>query len=357
MKHIRRRSTRIATVALSLMAQSASQSSWAERWNGTNDPSIMDSQFIYDFQRLPLQGKLDVTPWSETYWATKQGSINLRWNQPEPEGFKYHSPTKEELRRMTREQLARLAPSEKYDIFMGRYDYPLKNEVEGIATPTAKWWSGLCDGWSIATLQYLEPQAVDRMNPDGIMVPFGSSDIKGLMSYAAARHFNVETRQVGARCSGVGRVFGNASCGDINAGALHVVITNQLGIKKQGFVSEVDPGPQIWNQATFAYDSRIVGSARSEEGASGVRVQTNLYYADELDESSWDPVVGTQKNMTAKLELDYILDLDSNGQIIGGKFLSDKRPDFVWLPMNRLEFKGDLDGINQIYVPNELGNP
>lgn len=343
-----RTSVRIASLIVSLFSQSAI----AERWNGSNDPSIMDPNFVYQLKQLPLEGRLDFTPWSETYWASKQGSINLRWNQPNPVGFNYHSPTRQEAMQMSREQLARLAPSEKYDLYMGRYDYPLKNEVEGIATPSAKWWSGICDGWSLATLQYKEPKVVEMVNPDGIVIPFGSSDVKGLMSYAAARHFDVETKQVGGRCSGIGGVFGSASCADINAGSLHVILANQIGLKKQGFVTEIDPGKEVWNQATYGFKFNIVGSANSRHGAYGVRVQATLYYADELEVSSWEPVVGTPNNVEGKLELDYTLDLDSSGNIIGGKFHSGTRPDFVWLPTNHLEFKDYLDGINKIYVPN-----
>ncbi len=348
MKFSRLQSLWIASFVVSFLSPSA----FADRWDATNDPSNMDPSFVYQLKQLPLEGKLDFTPWSETYWASKQGSINIRWNQPNPVGFDYTSPSRAEVMSMSRDQLARLSPSEKYDIFMGRYDYPLKKEVEGIASRSAKWWSGICDGWSLAALQYKEPKAIDMNNPDGVIVPFGASDVKGLMSYAAARHFQVVSKQVGGRCTGVGRIFGNPACADINAGSLHVILANQLGIKKQGFVSEVDLSPQIWNQATFGFESKIIGSATPEAGSYGVRVQSTLFYADELDKSSWEPVVGTANNVVGKLEMDYILDLDSSGNIIGGKFIGKEHPDFVWLPTNHLEFKDYLDGINKIYVPN-----
>jgi hypothetical protein len=293
-------------------------------------------------------------PWSETYWPSKQGSINLRWNQEEPQGFGYRSPSKDEVRRMSIDQLKKLSPAEKYDIFMGNYHYPLKNRVNGIASKSAKWWSGLCDGWSWAALQYQEPKAVTMTNPDGVEVPFGSSDIKGLMSYTAISYEQVQTKQVGSRCTGAGRIFGVGACSDINAGALHVILANQIGIKKQGFVTEKDPGNQIWNQPTYGFKFQMMGSALSKDGAYGIRVQGTLLYTDELDKSEWEPVVGTDKFVPGKLVMDYILDLDSNGNIIGGDFVSGDRPDFVWLPLNKLEFKGDMEGLNRLYTPNPL---
>jgi len=328
------------------------QNSRAERWNAQNDPTIMATDLVFNLKQLPSAGKLDRTPWSETYWASKKGSINLRWNTEKQEGFRYESPTRSQVMRMSKAQLAGLAPSEKYDLFMGRYDYPLKKEVDGIASPFAKWWSGLCDGWSLAALQYAEPKPVDMVNPDGIVIPFGSSDVKGLMSYAAARHFDVETRQVGGRCSTTGRIFSTPGCEDINAGALHIVLANMIGIRKQGFVTERDPSNQIWNQATYGFESHFMGSAKPEAGSSGIRVHTTLIYVDELEESSWEPVVSSGKNVEGKMELDYILDLDYQGNIIGGKYLSEIHPDFVWLPINRLEFKNNLDGLERIYQPN-----
>lgn len=329
-------------------------SAQASKWNGANDPAIMDPNFVYQLSRLPLEGKLPIIPWSETYWPSKQGSINVRWNQETPQGFSLRSPSKTEVATMTREQLARLAPSEKYDIYMGRYDYPLKSRVNGIATPSAKWWSGLCDGWSWAALQYVEPMAVDAKNPDGITVPFAASDIKGLMSYTAISYEHVESRQVGSRCTGVGRIFGGGACADINAGALHVILANQIGLKKQGFVTERDPGNQIWNQPTYGFKFLMMGSAKSKDGAYGVRVQGTLFYTDELEKPEWLPVVGTEKFVEGKLEMDYILDIDAQGNIIGGEFISKDVPDFVWLPMNKLEFKGEMEGINSLYIPNHL---
>ena len=118
------------------------------------------------------------------------------------------------------------------------------------------------------------------------MVPFGASDIKGLMSYAAARHFQSDAKQVGGRCSGLGRIFGNPSCADINAGSLHVVLANQIGLKKQGVVMDVDPGPQIWNQATYGFSYQLLGSAAPGDGASGDRVPVTVYYTYELDKPS-----------------------------------------------------------------------
>jgi hypothetical protein len=324
----------------------------ADSWNGSNDPTLMGA-YELRFSALPLKGTLtaEKMPWSETFWPNKAGSINLRWNQAIPTGFNDRSPTATEAKSMTREELARLSPSEKYDLYMGRYDYPLKNEVKEIASTRAKWWAGVCDGWAPIALQYFEPKPVDAVNPDGISIPFGSSDIKGLMSYFAAKKAKFETQQVGLRCNPASRVFGRASCNDINAGALHVVLANQLGILKEGFVMERDPGPQIWNQPVYGYESQVIGSAKTStrQASRAVLVRTTIFYADELDQSQWEPVTGTAAFKVGTLNTTYSLDLDSQGNIMGGEYQSSQRPDFVWKTTKKVVFDGYFDGLNRLY--------
>lgn len=319
---------------------------FASSWNGANNPAIMDPNFKYKLSELPTSGSLHFTPWSETYWASMLGSINYRWNHPNPTGFNTYSYSKEELMKMTREELSWLSPSEKYDIYMGRYDYPAKRDAARYGSPRSPDWAGSCDGWSIATLQYEEPAPKDMVNPDGIVVPFGASDIKGLMSFYAATKFKVKTKQVGLRCFGGGMAFKTAACMDINAGALHVITTNQIGIKKEGFVADIYQGKEVWNQAVFSYNVEFLGSSLSSSAYKGAHVKMTLFYIDELDTSKWDQVVGTDENKFGTMEMEYILDLDSNGNITGGSYLKGEHPDFVWLPTNKLTFEDYYQGIN-----------
>jgi len=322
----------------------------AQTWNSANDPALMDPNYVYNLNELPTSGTLTQKPWSETYWPNNQGSINFRWNDPSQQGFGTDSPSRDDVMSMSRAALEMLAPSEKYDIYMGHYDYPLKQEVSGIADTRAPWWTGICDGWTIAATQYAEPQPVDAINPDGVIVPFGSSDIKALMSYAAAAHFSVKTAQVGLRCTGT--IFASG-CGknDPNPGALHVILANELGIKGQAFVMDRDPSKQIWNQPVYGYTFQYLGDAKTHTDGGGVQVHTTIYYTDELDKSLWQPVTATPQFKSNTLEMDYILDLDGNGNIVGGSMTGSDHPDFVWKAVNQLTFTDIMFGVNNLYVP------
>ncbi len=323
----------------------------AGTWDGYNNPANMDVErnYNYNVNQLPLHAATALTPWSETFWPMNKGSINYRWNSPDHDGFYYIPFSKSQILKMSLEELKMLSPAEKYDLYMGNYDYPLYNEVRSYGNPRAAYWYGICDGWSIAAIQYSEPAPVILANPDGVLVPFGSSDVKGLLSFAAAVHFKVRTGQVGMKCRGVDLV---SPCSDINPGAMHVVLANQLGLLKKAFVVERDPGKEIWNQPAYAYDFQILGSEESEDGDHGLRVHGTFRYTDELENSSWDPVVGTPNFKSDKIEMDYILDLDARNNIIGGEWINGSdHPDFLWIPTNHLEFTDSMIGINKIYKP------
>lgn len=319
-------------------------SAHAKSWDFQNDPTRIDSNFDLNIHTMPKQGALERHPWSSTYWPAMKGGINYRWHAQVRRGFNLDSPSLAELRQMSKAEIAELAPSEKYDIAMGRYDYPLVSEVASQTSPRAKDWAGICNGWAPAAYMFPEPTTVEFTNPDGIVIPFGSSDVKGLLSQYMAFHSNGNVTQIGYRCSKAGRIFGTKQCKDINPGAMHVVLSNMLGIQQKGFVLEIDPAEEVWNQPIYSFKTTVTGST-----SSGVRVHTTLVYGDELDDSSWEPVVSTANNVLSTLELDYTLDLDRNGNITGGDWISGYHPDFLWTIDQPKEFNGYFSGLSDIY--------
>jgi hypothetical protein len=325
----------------------AISSAHATQWQANEDPSRLSSAYIFSLDALPLTGMLPRTPWSDTYWPDQDGSIDNRWNNPHPIGFGFTPPTLVQARAMTRDQLSRLSPAEKYDLFAGRYDYPLFNEVHAnhYVTTSAPEWAGICDGWSMASAQFSEPKATDVPNPDGIVIPFGSSDVKGLLSYAMAYHFRSHNLQIGANCT-------TSSCTGLNAGAFHIALTNQIGILHQSLIIDRSTTNEIWNQPVYGYSLHVVGSAAPEAGVRGVHVQGEIYYADELDAPSFDPVLGTIHEQTVTMPVDYTLDIDSSGNIIGGSFgRRSARPDSIWFPVSTFEFGDYFSGLSSVYHP------
>ncbi len=340
----------IVTIVLSTFALGAfAQSQLAfGPWKGFSDPEIMSSGFTHKLSDLPLAGSAEdgKHAWSGHYWPSQKGGINHRWNSPLNEMFKYSSPNKDQVAKMSLEELAQLAPTEKYDLFLGQYNYPLKQEAAMSANPRAADWAGICHGWAPATLHHVEPTAKVLTNPDGIQIPFGSADIKALLSYYYAFYHETDTTsQMGLRCFFGSWMGGMRGCDDdLNAGAFHIVIANKLGLEKKGFLADVDRYKEVWNQPVVGFKSVIlatlpVSSSAAKSAVKELRVSTELFYVDESD-PTWDVVHGTKDQLISKLDLEYRLEINAEGKIVGGEWESKTRPDFLWYKEKATNFTG-----------------
>lgn len=345
-----------------------SSSTYANTWNDKNDPRNLSDNYNYHLSSLPLKASLPLNkmPWSSSYWPRNKGSVNYRWNTENPTGFKINRPSAYQVRMMSKEDLARLSPAEKFDLVQGRYDYPFSVQVEKGSKKSAKDFEGICDGWTAAALQFSEPAPVEMKNPDGIVIPFGSSDIKALMSYDIslnAKPGALDPHFVGEYCGvPMGRKLGLPGCKDINPGAFHVVLTNQIGLMKEAFAADMDPGSETWNHPVYAYEIEIQGETRTKDSAQAYVVKAKIMYSDDDPEGenaskvfSWNPTVGTADFMYKTMEVEYILELDYSGRIIGGEWIGSSKnnhPDLFWKPMAKIEFTPEFQLLNTLYKPS-----
>ncbi len=325
-------------------------------WASHSSPAIASKNFIYHFEKLPLSGKHEIpgTGWSDDYWPTQKGSINRRWNAPGEPGFNLRSPGLAEARAMSERELAQLAPTEKYDLLRSRYDFPLVKRVNANANPLAKDWAGICNGWAPASLNLAEPRPVVMTNAEGLKIPFGSSDVKALLSFYYAYHVEAPTNQIGLRCflgSGL-RILGRGCGDDLNAGAFHVVLTNKLGLERRGFLADVDRLKEVWNQPITSFESEIVLTRAPRSGAARnavreVLVRTKMYYGSEID-PQWEPVLSTELQLYEHREYEYTVELDAQGNVVGGEWLSWERPDFIWF-RGKAPFTGEFTMLEKLY--------
>ncbi len=325
-------------------------------WQGISDPLRMSAAFNREFSSLPLSGKAADPQkyWSSDYWARNKGGINYRWNSARPTGFNLVSPTKDQAMTMTTAELASLSPSEKWDLFNGRYDYPLKKRIAAYASPSRPSWEGICDGWAGAALNHDEPAPMTVANPDGIQIPFGSSDIKGILSWYYAREWAGGYAMMGRRCNG-GLNMGTDRCThDMNAGAFHIVLANRLGTEGISFIADIDRKSEVWNHMAYDFSSRIVSSNLSPRSTSApgtvkvARVRTTVDYVWLLRRNTWEPVLGTSGQRTNSRTYEYYLDLNAQGRIIGGDWISSQRPDFLWLERKVGSFGGIFSRLGEL---------
>jgi len=214
-------------------------------------------------------------------------------------------------------------------------------------------WEGLCHGWAPASLYYRQPNPTELKNKDGIAVSFGSSDVKALLTYFMAEYNEQQTSVLIAdRCEydlEENPSYSNSSaCADINAGTYHVILVNQIGASKQGFVVDRDRSIQVWNQPVFQYSSQVLGTRSPSTGSmSGtvreLEISTSMTYSKET-RPAWDahpPYPVTEK-------YDYWVELDARGNIIGGSHNTWDRPDFQWYS-NKGPFYGYFSGLETVY--------
>ena len=362
-----------------------------EAWDSANDPDHLNqirpsgtSHYLTEYAALPLSAELPQRPWTDDYWPSYQGGLSFRWNAPQGvsnvERYGYPLPDSESL---TAADLRGLSPAEKYDLYLNHKDFPLtRSERDRTAimrtVPTSSEydasysipsWEGLCHAWAPATLAFKEPHPVTLTNADGLAIPFGSSDVKALLTYFLHMAPAPDVQVIGRRCDldfdqlrrdyEIGLIskedfdyqVNTLDCRDTNAGAFHIALANQIGIFHEGFIADVTRDYQVWNQPIYGYESTLV--SRSDQASPGaakgtvkeVTLHTVMDYIEESD-ARWE--TSDVSRNPARKAYDYRLELDAEGRIIGGEWLSEDRPDFIW-KQSIPTFEGYFEDIGKIY--------
>jgi hypothetical protein len=326
----------------------------AEAWNAANDPLRLRDYYDVAFATLPLTADLERKPWTDTYWPSYRAGLAQRWNDPAgPDPFTYALPTETDVRAMDADALARLSPAEKYDIFLGRFDYPFVSYERDRTSPTDPGWFGLCHGWAPAALNFEEPGPVVLESPSGISIPFGSSDVKALVLYV--QQSGIDTRFVGSRCNSDDDVDADdPECRDINAGSFHVILANQIALLQQGFVAEVNRTSQVWNQPVYGFTSEVqsvstdVYPGAAPGTTSVATVRTSMRYIVEMG-PSWSAMPFADFTAQgSESTYDYTVELDAHGDVIGGEWISTRHPDFLWT-QTAPRFSGYFKEVATIY--------
>ena len=325
-----------------------------EAWNEPNSPAQLINDYIVRLESLPLKGYTGQTPWADSYCRANQGGISYRWRDDATDPFGYTPPTLEKLKTMSSDSISKLSPAEKYDIYRGRYEYPTVISQRNKFKREMQDWAGLCHGWASAAINFKEPKSVTLRNAEGINIPFGSSDIKALLTFAQA--YNSKLRMLGQRCNKVidpsGPIPMDIECRDSNAGAFHIILANQIGRLKKSFVIDRTRDQQVWNYPVYRYQTKIIEfqspSPRAAQGTTKEAVVETEIRTGTIIAPTWDAVVGTNRNRIKKITYRYILELNEAGDIIGGEWANFERPDFLAI-REYPRFSGEYSEIEKIY--------
>lgn len=363
-----------------------SSSGVQEAWNVSNTPNrISGTDMVETFASLPLSGEVKQKGWSDDYWPTFRGGIAHRWQTKD---FSYELFDKT---RGSETELKKLSPAEKFDIFMNRLDFPTVQDerrrtqvlktVEGHPEYEEGYkieaWEGLCHGWAPAAINFKEPITSVKVKSRTGTVEFYPSDIKALLMYYQQYSGNRSTRtsMVADRCnvqfSKLDEQFTKGEitqeqwqaaretngCGDINAGTFHLILANEVGRKKESFVIDVTRDFEVWNQPVNSFKSEV---RETTEGASSgaaagtvreVRVDTEMSYTVETEPSRF--AIGSAEKVA---NYSYVLELNADGNIIGGRWLSEERPDFAWRETTP-QFRGYFAALKSLYEKSTAAHP
>jgi len=314
-----------------------------------NFNNLWSKNYTTSMKSLPMSGEIINTKklWSGDQWSLKDNSINKRWMKNESY---IEAPTEANFAQFSKEDIAQLSPSEKYDLLHERFDYPLRNEVAKRLNPNALTWEGLGNGWAAASTLYDEPSPKILKSRSGMEIPFGSSDIKALLSYYYSFGPEVlNASHLGLRCfSTTENSDQDPNCQqDLNPRDFHLTLTNEVSIKKNSLIADVAPFDEVWNQPILGYNSEIIEKNPGESNTQTIRVKTTIEYVTH-SENSWEGVLGTSLQKTVKRTYLYELTLDEKEKIINGIWISQDRPDFIWKVNNKLPFTGYFESMRKL---------
>ncbi len=367
----------------------------ADQWDKLNDPDrfvrYLDEELVYTLADLPLEGRAKKRAWPASYWPTYEDSTNARWLGAEtlspmekydlvfngwvpPEDFMSLQPRQVDCADTSfdPEYYQVIGPAARWmSEHRGhwRTHDGLDNDNDGKIDECSGhegigvWW-GLCHAWTPASL--LEDEPLYPVTIKG--VTFEISDLKALMitAYDYSR-----AMVVGGRCKTDsverdenGRII-NIECRDTNAGTFHVILTNFLGLLELGFAEDRTYDAQVWNQPVDSYvieslrevseseaiallvtdPSTVMSYPYNDQAKSFVEVIVDVKYVVESRPMS-EPITDNHHRYLRDDLYHYILELDGDGQIIGGEWINgsaessfghfSQQPDFLWLPRGPL---------------------
>jgi hypothetical protein len=235
------------------------------------------------------------------------------------------------------------------------------------------WW-GHCNGWASysvaerggAPLRDVRVKLVGgAIHECGAgeagCVLFRMADIEALMSELyyndaatiAGRRCNVEPDRIARDAHGRPT---NVACRDANPATVHVALTGLLGggaavAGRPTFIMDHQYSREVWNFPIqrFSIDAiEEVDRARATALAGGYRFNENATRFARVKTRFWMVVTHvtnaellrpaySRRLPLTMIELDYVLEMDGAGRILGGEWIragarGDVHPDFLWLP-------------------------
>ena len=210
-------------------------------------------------------------------------------------------------------------------------------------------WEGYCSGFAASTIRHPEPmRPVDAGTVGGRPgVVFQPAEIKTLLS-AAYNRTRPDSFLLVAPPSARNR--------GPNMGTFHLALANYIGQAQHPVAIDRVRGREAWNNPIYKYEVtsiRDVGRRGELEIKELVtRITYTAYGSDRVSQT--DPETGQRRGHSSQsMSIRYHLNLDAQGQIVGGRALSHSGH-FLWLPLFAIQATSDQTSPGNPYLDVQI---
>lgn len=306
-----------------------------------------NKSFLWDIREMERRGlnraNTRVQPWGGSFWPLIGGGVantyqkkdqtifittlldNLLWQENYKDWKKRKEEVYPKIYDLDEKDLAKLAPSEKYDLILGDTNFDLTHRVwnyverwgkgkkwefltkidlpEGYRIPDASKfmaiWEGICHGWALGAGYTPRPENTFFVTlPNGKKMAVYPNDVKALASLMWANS-NIQDNVLfeGNRCNKknpdkdkYGRFIDTEidlndselipRCADVHPGVFHTTIVNVIGIEGRPIVLDHNPKLPIANQPVGGYELQYFNPKTGKDGTLAEAMISRAEYGE-----------------------------------------------------------------------------
>ena len=306
-----------------------------------------NKNFIWDIREMERRGlnraNTRVQPWGGSFWPLIGGGVantyqkkdqtifvttlldNLLWQENYKDWKKRKENVYPKIYDLDEKDLAKLAPSEKYDLILGDTSFDLTHRVwnyvqrwgsgkkwefltkidlpEGYRIPDASKfmaiWEGICHGWALGAGYTPRPEKTFFVTlPNGKKMAVYPNDVKALASLMWANS-TIQDNVLfeGNRCNKknpdkdkYGRFIDTEidlsdstllpRCADVHPGVFHTTVINVIGIEGRPIVLDHNPKLPIANQPVGGYELKYFNPKNGKDGTLAESMIARTEYGD-----------------------------------------------------------------------------
>jgi hypothetical protein len=357
-----------------------------------------NKNFLWDIREMERRGlnraNTRVQPWGGSFWPLIGGGVantyqnkdqtifittplqNVLWQKNFKDWKKRKENVYPKIYDLDEKELAKLAPSEKYDLILGDTSFDLTHKVwnfverwgsgkkwefltkielpDGYRIPDASKlmaiWEGICHGWALGAGYTPRPEKTFFVTlPNGKKMAVYPNDVKALASLMWANS-NIQDNVLfeGNRCNKknpdkdkFGRFIDTEvdqndttvlpRCADVHPGIFHTTLVNVMGVEGRPIVLDHNPKYPIANQPVGGYELEYFNPKDGKTGPLSTAMISKSEYGDKdmykpNRNSDYEYVVGvsmTIKYIDWELPKKHVSNTPADDTVVDYKFNYD----------------------------------